>query len=270
MLRAIVLLALVGIAAAAPPGYELKWADEFDGTKLDLTKWRHWLPGKRRDAINTPDALSVGGGKLTITTYTEGGKHHTGMISTQGIFEPSFGYYEARIEWQDAPGMWSVFWSISEPMMLPHMGEHIGNVATAGNEVDFVEHRETDHEGKRMAGKVNFTLHWDGYAEHRNGSGFLTPDLGLDKGFHIYGCEWSESGYRFFIDGKMLWETPGPISRRPQFIVLCSEVEDMLWSWHIPKEGYGDRASSKVKMVVDYVRYYAKPLPAPVQPAGSR
>jgi beta-glucanase (GH16 family) len=241
-----------------PPGYQLKWADEFDGAQLDLKKWTVWLPGKRRDAINTPDAVSIADGKLTITTYTEVGKHYTGMVSTQGIFEPSFGYYEARIQWNDAPATWSVFWTISEPMLLPFMGAHIGNVETAGNEVDIVEHREVDHEGKRMAGQANFTLHWDGYAENRNGSGFLTPDLGLDKGFHTYGCEWSETGYRFFIDGKMLWETPGPISRRPQFMILSTEIDDNLWSSHIPKEGYGDRATSKVKMVVDYVRYYAK------------
>jgi beta-glucanase (GH16 family) len=254
------LLALTEFAAAGPPeGYVLKWSDEFNGTRLDPAKWKVWLPGKRRDAVNTPDALTITDGMLTITTYTEGGKHYTAMVSTKGIFEPSFGYYEARIQWRDAPGTWSVFWTISHPMLLPHMGAHIGNVATAGNEVDFVEHREVDHDGKKMAGQANFTLHWDGYAEHRNGSGFLTQDLGLDAGFHTYGCEWSETGYRFFIDGRMLWKTPGPVSKRPQFIILSTEVEDNLWSSHVPKEGYGDRRSSKVKFVVDYVRYFAKP-----------
>lgn len=257
------LLALLFLAALAgadpPPGYTLKWADEFDGTQLDTTKWKVWLNGVRRDAINTPDAISVADGKLTITTYTESGKHYTGMISTQGIFEPAFGYYEARIEWHDAPATWSAFWTISDLMLLPDMGPHIGNVGASGNEIDFVEHRETDQDGKKMAGQANFTLHWDGYAAHRNGSGFLTPDLGLDRGFHVYGCEWSEAGYRFFIDGKMLWETPGPISLRPQFIILSTEVSDKLWSSEIPAGGYGDRAASKVKFVVDYVRFYAKP-----------
>ena len=245
--------------AEPPPGYELKWSDEFDGGKLDLQKWKHWLLGKRRDAVNTADAVSVADGKLTITTYTEGGQNYTGMVATEDKFERAFGYWEARIQWGDVPGTWSVFWTISQPMMLPHMGEHIGNVEKAGNEVDFVEHRGVDDEGKYMAGKANFTLHWDGYAEHRNGSGFLTENLKLDQGFHIYGCEWSEGGYRFFIDGKLLWETRGPVSKRPQFTILSTEVDDQSWAWHIPKEGYGDRASSKVKMVVDYVRIYAKP-----------
>ncbi len=246
------------LRAEAPAGYALKWADEFDGTQLDQKKWKLWRPGKRRDAINTPEALSVADGKLTIATYTEGGQHYTGMLCTQGLFEPSFGYYEARIQWQDAPGTWSVFWSISEPMLLPDMGEHIGKVATAGNEVDFVEHREVDHEGKRMAGKANFTLHWDGYAAQRNGSGFLTEELGLDVGYHTYGCEWSETGYRFYIDGRMVWETSVPVSKRPQFIILSTEVDNDSWAWRIPKGGYGDRAATKTKFRVDYVRYYAK------------
>jgi hypothetical protein len=56
----------------------------------------------------------------------------------------------------------------------------------------------------------------------------------------------------------MLWETPGPVSRRPQMIVLSTEVENKLWSWAIPDGGYGDRASSKVKFTVDYVRYFSK------------
>ena len=56
----------------------------------------------------------------------------------------------------------------------------------------------------------------------------------------------------------MLWETPGPISMRPQFMILSTEISDGLWSWHIPKEGYGDRTTSKVKMNVDYVRYYSR------------
>ena len=241
-------------SAEPPPGYELKWADEFDGAQLDLTKWKHWDTGKRRDAIDTPDAVTVADGKLTVATWTEGGKHYTGMIATEGLFESSLGYYEARIQWQDAPATWCAFWSQS-----PTMGRMIGDMANAGLEIDFVEHREVDEQGRRIAGKANFTLHWDGYGPERKGSGFLTDDLKLDEGFHIYGCEWSEGGYRFFIDGKMLWETPGPVSKRPQFMILGCEVDDNSWATHIPRDGYGARASSKVKLVVDYVRYYAKP-----------
>ena len=45
------------------------------------------FPGARRDATDTPDAVSVCDGFLTITTYTENGRHFTGVISTEGLFE---------------------------------------------------------------------------------------------------------------------------------------------------------------------------------------
>jgi hypothetical protein len=37
-------------------------------------------PGPRHDGILTPDAVSVGGGVLTIKPYTQAGKHYSGMI----------------------------------------------------------------------------------------------------------------------------------------------------------------------------------------------
>jgi beta-glucanase (GH16 family) len=242
------------LLAEPPAGYELKWADEFDGTQLDLAKWKHWNPGKRRQATNSPEAVTVADGTLTIATFTEGGKHFTGMISTQGLFEHAFGYYEARIQWADAPGQWSAFWS-----QTPTIGKPLGDVAAAGLELDFVEHRQVDQDGKGIANKANFTLHWDGYGPAHRGKGHQTPALGLATGFHLYGCEWTDSAYRFFIDGKLQWEVQEPISKRPQFLILSSEVESGAWSHAIPKDGYGDRTTSRVKLIVDYVRVYSRP-----------
>ncbi len=249
------LLALTASACAEPPsGYKLQWADEFDGAQLDAKKWKHWFPGKRRDATDTPDAVVVRDGYLSITTYTENGQHFTGVISTQGLYESRFGYWEARIQWADAPGSWSAFWSM--PLTI---GEPVGDVAKAGAEIDFVEHRSVDDQMKDIANTANFTLHYDGYGKDHKVKSHATGRLGLAEGFHVYGCEWSEDGYRFFIDGKQFWSIDGPVSKRTQFIILSTEVDSKAWSSRVPKEGYGDRATSKVKLVVDYVRYYTKP-----------
>lgn len=249
------LLLLAAVAhAEPPPGYKLAWADEFDGTQLDAKKWKHWFPGRRRDAFDVPEAVSVRDGFLTITTYTENGRHCTGVISTEGLFESRFGYWEARIRWADAPGTWSAFWSM--PLTI---GEPVGDVAKAGAEVDFVEHRAVDPENKNIADTANFTLHYDGYGDDHKVKWHATEPLGLGEGFHIYGCEWSEKGYRFFIDGRQLWSIDEPVSKQTQFTILSTEVDDKSWANRIPKEGYGDRATSRVKFVVDYVRYYSKP-----------
>jgi hypothetical protein len=52
--------------------------------------------------------VSVGGGALTIKTYTEAGQLFSGMISTQRTgptgFEQAYGYFEARVRFDSAPG----------------------------------------------------------------------------------------------------------------------------------------------------------------------
>jgi len=236
-----------------PDGYELKWEDEFDGTKVDPTKWK-CRSGESHQATNVPEAVSVHDGFLTITTYTEGGKQFAGVVSTHGLFEARYGYWEARIQWGDSPGTWSAFWTY-----VASMGKPVGDPANAGMEVDFVEHRAVDNEGRKIEGAANFTLHWDGYGEDHKYNSHETPNLDLDKGFHLYGFEWTENSYRFYIDDKLRWEVKEPISQVPQFFVLSTEVESNAWSGKIPEEGYGDRAHSVTKLIVDYVRYYAKP-----------
>lgn len=243
-----------GAFASPPPGYTLHWSDEFSGTRLDATKWKHWLPGRRRDATNVPEAVTLRDGFLTITTYTERGAHFTGMISTDGIFGARFGYLEARIKWSDSPGMWSAFWC-----QTPTMGNPKGDVAAAGAEIDIAEHRAVDEQGKNIAPTVNFGLHWDGYGKDHKNKGHASQDWKLNEGFHTYGFEWTESSYTISIDGKTAWTVNEPISKRAEFIVLSSEVDDKAWATHIPAQGYGDRPTSRTKLVVDYVRYYTKP-----------
>jgi beta-glucanase (GH16 family) len=249
-----VLTCLSGLAAP-PAGYHLEWADEFDGTSLDLTKWQHRGLGPRRTGENVTNTVAVGGGFLTLTTYTANGKHYTGMIGTEGRFERTFGYYEARIRFEDSPGMWSAFWS-----QTPSMGSHIGDPGQGGIEIDILEHRVSDQPGKNIGDTIQHALHWDGYGPEHKTHAKLTDRLGLDRGFHLYGFEWTPTENRFYVDGKLTWAT-GPVSKRPQYLILSTEVEDKGWAGTIPAGGYGDLATSKTRMIVDYVRYYAPPGP---------
>ena len=207
--------------------------------------------GAAKSAVNVPDAITVEDGHLTITTCTEGGKHHTGMIESK--LRKAFGYWEARIRFDDAPAVQSAFW-----LRTSSMGNPLGDPAKAGVEIDIVEHRATDARGKDIRGIGSINLHWDGYGAHHQHAGHETKDLHLGKGFHVYGLEWTPTAYRFFIDGHLEWEAKGPISHRPEAVILSSEVKDGGWGGRVPKEGYGTRADSKAKMLVDYVRYYEK------------
>jgi autotransporter-associated beta strand protein len=247
------MVGVVASNAAAPAGYYLVWADEFTGSSLDTTKWNYWLAGQRRDAINTSSAVSVGSGNLTITTYTTNGTHYTGMIATDNKFRTKFGYWEASIDWNDAPGMWSAYW-----MQSPTMGADISDPVTSGCEIDIQEHRSIDSGGNNIANQVQANIHWNGYGASHQSQGSGNQGSGLNTGFHTYGFKWTSSSYDFTIDGVSKW-TGGssPVSRSTEWMILSSEVEDGSWAGAIPVGGYGNLLTSTTKMTVDYVRYYA-------------
>ncbi len=246
---------------AAPPtgaGWQLAWNDEFEGSTMDTSKWRHWLPGPRRTAVNSPSAVAVGDGVLTISTYTSGGTHYTGMISTQDTYLYTYGYIEARINYDSSPGMWSAFW-----MQSPTMGNPIGSPNVAGTEIDICEHRKVDGNGVNRDGNIGGVIHWDGYGDDHRSHGYDSGNIGLGTGYHIYGMEWTPTQQKFYINGVLRWTinnnaTNSPVSQRSEFIILSSEVEDGGWSSAVPAGGYGTLATTTTKMDVDYVRVYRR------------
>lgn len=242
-----------------PAAWTLTFSDEFSGTALDASKWSHRGLGPRRDAINTADAVSVGDGLLTITTYTSGGVHNTGMIATQGKFEQTFGYYEARMKFHSTPGQWSAFW-----LQSPTYGA-IGDPAAIGMEIDVVEHRAANRNDLDIRNRYSSATHWDGYdAAHQQLSKVHQglPGMGNDS-WHTYGVRWSESGYEYYFDEMLVWAVATPISKRSEYLIISSEVETGAWAGTIPAGGYGPLASSITNVQVDYVRVYAAVEPSP-------
>jgi beta-glucanase (GH16 family) len=234
-----------------PQGYALVLEDGFDGGDLDAAIWDQRLPGPRRDAVNTPEAVRLDGqGHLVIDTWTEGGIHYTGMIGSQDRFEQRYGWFEARIDFDDAPGMWSAFW-----LQSPDMGSFLGDPERAGVEMDIVEHDLFTSVASEPV--WHGALHWDGYGAEHQFTNHLEPTPGIGDGFHTYALEWTPTALRFFYDDGLIWDaSAGPISQRAEFLILSSEVEDSLIN-RIPVGGYGSRQTSTTRMVVDYVRVYS-------------
>jgi beta-glucanase (GH16 family) len=243
-------------AAPAPPlpGYRLVWHDEFDGSALDTTRWTVY-EGARRQAQNAADAVAVAHGLLTITTYTDGGVHRTGFIDTARHFLATYGWFEARMRFESAPGEWGAFW-----LQSPTMGNPVGDVGAAGTEIDVVEHRAVDAGGRDIANTYSINLHWDGYGaahQHAGGDGAPEPVAApLQGGWHTYALHWTEEGYVFYLDGVRQWSSAQGVSRRPEFIKVTCEVQDGSWAGAIPAAGYGARAASATRMQLDWVRVW--------------
>lgn len=252
------LLSTMAAVAAPPAGYQLVWQDDFKAPALDARKWLAY--DKLRDSARlTPAAIAVGGGNLRISTYTDNGVQYTGFLTTSGRHQPRFGYFEARIRFQDAPGGHCAFW-----LQSPTVGKPLGDPAAAGVETDIVEHRATDQQGRDVSHLASFNLHWDGYgSDHKHvGSQWVAP-ASLDGSWRVYGLLWTAAGYVFYVDGQPRWQSSAAVSATGQDIRLTCEIKDRGWAGPIPSGGYGSQSEGRYHMDVNWVKVWQAPAVAP-------
>jgi beta-glucanase (GH16 family) len=222
-----------------PAGYRLVWSDEFDGRTLDLGKWDYRGLGPRRDGVNVKECVSLDGdGHLVLETRRVGGQYHTGMIGTQGRFEPRYGYFECRVRMQSQVGHWSAFW-----LQSPTYGQRVGSLEESGAEIDVFEFLVDRRD------RLQHTVHWDGYGTDHQTAERLADAPGIGRGWHTVGLLWTPEEYVFSIDGRETWRTGQGVSKHSQYLILSLEVGP--WAGEIAKAQLPDRLS------VDFVRVYS-------------
>ena len=97
---------------------------------------------------------------------------------------------------------------------------------------------------------LQHAVHW-AYGPDMQSVGPMKSGLvGLDKGFHTFGLEWTDTKYAFFIDGLKFFEQTKGISKIDQYIILSMEIRDKL-------EGF-KKACAPDTFKVDYVKVYKK------------
>ncbi len=223
----------------APAGkhWRLVWQDEFNGAKLDETKWNRLGDSKRRDGFwIKDDAYLDGQGHLLLRTRKDGDRYTCGAVDTRGKFEHAFGYYVARCQMPKEPGHWSAFW------MMCGGVSHVGDGGRDGTEIDIVEMPWRD-------GRLTMNLHWDGYGpDHQHAGTTITNTAAID-GFHDYGLLWEPDRYVFYVDGREVWHTAaGGVSQVPEYLMLTNEIGT--WAGKIQDAKLPDYFK------VDYVRVY--------------
>lgn len=209
-------------------GWELVWADEFSGDKVDMDKWSYvvncWGGGNNEQQcyVDKPDNFVLDNGILHITARKE---DYTGFANRQD--QPGFnakdkktlpftsgrlrsknkgdwkyGRFEARIRLPHGQGTWPAFW------MLP-TDEHYGGWAASG-EIDIMEAvnlgTKTDKTGKltnEPEVRIHGTLHY-GKAWPNNvysGTAFALPgNFNPANNYHTYAVEWEEGEIRWYMD----------------------------------------------------------------------
>jgi beta-glucanase (GH16 family) len=224
--------------AQCPPDlWVLTWADEFEGTSLDPTKW---VPETGRWPYNAEWetyvtwANTVADGKLTITSARDSRynpPYTSGRIKTEGRFDQLYGRFEMRATLPKTQGIWPAFWLLPYNRWPP--------------EIDIMEFLGHDVD------TVYFTNHWGTSPNVASqGSSFSGPDF--SAGPHVYACEWYPDRIEFYIDGvRRATHRNTGIPQERMFIILNTAVGGQ-WP------GYPDATTVlPQRFEIDYVRAYA-------------
>lgn len=226
--------------------YKLSFEDNFDGDKLDETKWERCPEWKRQD-LNCywDDDMSYldGEGNLILETrFDPTNKYLCGAVRSKGKFEQAYGFFEIRCTVNTVPGYWTAFWLMGETVS----DETEGGVN--GTEIDIMESAFFEEK------LIQNTLNWDGYGEAHKSSGFKAPADVYDGDYHTFSLLWTEDEYIYYIDGKESWRTNAEealgVCEVPLYMKITAETGSWVKTQHEIIKGLPDY------MKVDYVRVY--------------
>ncbi len=231
------------------PGWTLVWHDEFEGDRIDDTKWdfdigngffdyrsHTWVEGWGNEELqyytDRPVNASVKDSVLTISAVKES-LHGCGYTSARlktrkrdgtPLFTQQYGRFEFRAVVPHGKGLWPALW------MLPQ-DDAYGGWAASG-EIDVME--IVGEKPHQVLGSVHFGC---GFPErelvthtHTLANGSTVSD------WHIYAVEWEPGEVRWLIDGET-WAT-----------------QSFWWSCSLQDSGVGQRPRNKADI---------NPWPAP-------
>ena len=248
--------------------WKLVFSDDFNGSKLDRTKWRFRSDNRkeceiRRGGYWSKDQIILKDSHLILRTEYKDGPSGPGWyasaVTTDGLFNHRYGYYEARCILPKGTGFWASFWIQSNNMRIP--GKDTGG-GLNGAELDIFEAPYYGR-GPEQRSRISTAVHVDGFPpllHSRHLGDFLATDP--YNHFNTYGVEWNKNEYIFYINRNETCRTHfrKGTSRVPEYMILSVEVcgENAVpgrdWAGLIT-DGPGTQPAN---FIVDYVRVYDK------------
>ena len=250
--------------------WSLTWADEFDGTALDRSKWvfRTSMMGLRWPAWTENGVYLDGNSHAVFTLLEEDGHLVSSQLQTGHnfmdepvqkttfgkdhlqwnigkLYQPKFlhgpGYFECRCRLQQKAGWWSAFW-----IQSPVIGASLDSRDT-GSEIDIME-------SFKPGNIIQHCVHTGGYGLDLHSVSAGAPQDLDPTVFHRFGLLWDRDGYTFYVDGKEDGRVEENQSERPEFILVSTEILGYRDATHTPRpeayEAVGDT------FLVDYVRVF--------------
>lgn len=252
-------------------GWVLDWNDEFNGSSLDMKKWKYELGVVRNPGSSqayTKDCVKVQNGKLKIRSearltpneaYSENATQWfrklkdrpfaSGSVTTRGVKHFKVpGRLEFRARIPKAKGVWPAIWTM-----------HVNQYGWPANgEIDILEHISQE------PNKVYTIFRWG-----KNGTnqefkpvvrGTVIPDF--SKKFHTYVLEWTHEYMRVLIDDKEVARTAMSAAQYPNgdnpLLSPCYLIINTAIGGPGTWPETPNASQYPVTFEVDYVRYYTK------------
>lgn len=203
-----------------PENPTLIWADEFEDSEIDLTKWTYeigngfmvngdyipgWGTGELEYFTDSSDNIYIDNGKLVIKAIKENYTDDygstfgftSGKLATRKDFAFRYGRVEIRAKCPEGAGYWPAAW------MLPANGKNINSgkygLWAASGEVDILEVR-----GSRIE-EATGAIHYGGqWPDNTYSSGAYTlPGDQTVTDFHTYTMDWEPGVFRWYVDGEL-------------------------------------------------------------------
>ena len=270
--------------------WSLVWSDEFEGDRVDATKWdfdagtgyydadaKAWVAGWGNDELQyytrRPSNVFVRDGLLHIRAVKEehfGASYTSARLKTRTkdgrpLFGKTYGRFEFRAKLPVGRGVWPALW------MLPQSDAYGG--WPCSGEIDVMEAR--GQEPNKVVGTLHFGARWP--ANVHVSKEYVFPAGQSIADFHAYAVEWEPGEIRWYVDGRLAagqssWWT-GPRAHGGKGKAPAGEAERPPWPAPFDRPFYlimnlavGGKFLGNpdpttvfpVEMVVDHVRVYEK------------
>jgi hypothetical protein len=186
------------------PGYNLVWADEFDGTALNTADWTYEMGdgcpgncgwGNNEKQYYREDNTSIVNGNLVITAKKQkfGTKDYTSSrLITKGKKQFKYGRIDIRAALPEGKGLWPALWML---------GSNIDAVSwPACGEIDIME--LAGDLPNRVVGTVHFGAN---VSQHQYISmpKYLSGTANFQDEFHVFSINWVADKIEFLVDNEV-------------------------------------------------------------------
>jgi beta-glucanase (GH16 family) len=243
--------------------WSLIWSDEFEGKKLDETKWNRQVEKAGRfneewqRYTKSKKNAYVENDQLVIKAIHKGKKHGldqyaSARLNTAGKFSFKYGKVAARIKLPKTEGIWPAFW-----MLGANIDENGGTTPWPQcGEIDILELY-----GSKDAAVVEANIHFsdkNGSHDQMGSKSFKLKEGVFADDFHIFELEWTEEKVSWSVDGN---EYASFAIKGKEFSMFHKEFFFLL---NIAVGGtFAGRPNKSSEfpeyMYVDWIRVYQKP-----------